>query len=310
MYKLQIVSAILYIALPLIFLIRLWKERGDDFFKWLLEVAFEGSYIFTLFLIAPWPMTYGLLFRYLLVFAFLVVAFKSFKNSKRMFDFRIEKLKKSAKNLFIIPVLGIFMTLAFLALNGVSCPINFVDLDFPLKGGKFCIIQGGSDQMINHHYSVPAQKFAIDIVQLNSLDTRMKKWNPKTVQDFNIFGSPLYSPCDGTIITSINQFLDLEPGTMEPEHPAGNYLAIARKASNIVIILAHLMKDSLLVKNGDIVQKGQLVARVGNSGNTTEPHLHIHAVKNDSEDFLFRGEGIPMKFNNRFLVRNDKITVP
>ncbi|TMZ49982.1 M23 family metallopeptidase, partial [Klebsiella pneumoniae] len=48
---------------------------------------------------------------------------------------------------------------------------------------------------------------------------------------------------------------------------------------------------------GDVVREGQLLGTVGNSGNTSEPHLHIHAEKD--------GEGVPIRFGGRFLVRNN-----
>jgi hypothetical protein len=97
---------------------------------------------------------------------------------------------------------------------------------------------------------------------------------------------------------------------MDPDNPAGNYIAIAMKESDIVIILAHLEKGSIKVKNGNAVLEGQIIASVGNSGNTTEPHLHMHSVVNHTGDFLFSAKGIPMKFQGKFLVRNDRYESP
>ena len=94
---------------------------------------------------------------------------------------------------------------------------------------------------------------------------------------------------------------------MDPENPAGNYIAIAKDTTDIVIILAHLKKDSIEVKKNDYVRQGQKLGRVGNSGNTSEPHLHIHAVKKNEDDFLFSGMGIPMLFDGHFFVRNDTV---
>jgi murein DD-endopeptidase MepM/ murein hydrolase activator NlpD len=94
---------------------------------------------------------------------------------------------------------------------------------------------------------------------------------------------------------------------MDPDNPAGNYLAIEMESSPFTIVLAHVQKSSFLIEKGERVQKGQPLCRVGNSGNTSEPHLHIHAVKS-GEDLLFEGAGIPMKFNHRFLVRNNRVS--
>lgn len=57
-----------------------------------------------------------------------------------------------------------------------------------------------------------------------------------------------------------------------------------------------MQKGSIVVKEGDEIKTGQALGKVGNSGNTSEPHLHIHAEKD--------GLGVPITFNNRFLVRN------
>jgi len=60
-----------------------------------------------------------------------------------------------------------------------------------------------------------------------------------------------------------------------------------------------MQKGSVTVTQDATVTVGQKVGKVGNSGNTTEPHLHIHAEKD--------GVGIPIQFNKRFLVRNSLV---
>ena len=111
----------------------------------------------------------------------------------------------------------------------------------------------------------------------------------------------------GTVIETVSSFNDLSPGALDPDNPAGNYIAIKHVSFDIVIILAHLRENSLLVKQGDTIKEGQPIAKVGNSGNTTEPHLHIHCVTNTTHDFLFKGQGVPMIFESKFLVRNDLV---
>lgn len=195
----------------------------------------------------------------------------------------------------------------FLALEGSRAPLHAIDLEFPLKGGDFSVVQGGANQIINHHFHISAQKYAIDVVQLNHFGIRENKLNPKNLEDFNIYGAIVYSPCNGVVVKAVDDYPDLTPPLMDPENPAGNYLAISKKDSDVIVILAHLKQGSLKVKNGESVSKGQALAQVGNSGNTSEPHLHIHSVLNHTGDFLFTGQGVPMTFKNRFLVRNDRI---
>ena len=59
------------------------------------------------------------------------------------------------------------------------------------------------------------------------------------------------------------------------------------------VFLCHLQPGSLLVKAGDRVAAGQPLGRVGNSGNTSEPHVHVH-LQDSPDDFM--GEGVPLYF--------------
>jgi murein DD-endopeptidase MepM/ murein hydrolase activator NlpD len=83
----------------------------------------------------------------------------------------------------------------------------------------------------------------------------------------------------------------------------GNYVVV--RCQDVTVLLAHLMKGSVEVEPGREVKKGQPLGRVGNSGNTTEPHLHIHAARLGPRESILSGEGLPIRFEGRFLVRND-----
>ena len=69
--------------------------------------------------------------------------------------------------------------------------------------------------------------------------------------------------------------------------------------------LTAMKKNSLLVTSGASVRVGDPIGQVGNSGNTTEPHLHIHASQGGTPDRLISGVGLPILFNEKFLVGND-----
>lgn len=308
--KEQAILIALYIVIPFFFLVRIWRNYDLNLGEWLSEIALYGFYIITLFLIGYWLMPYGSFFRYFLFIAFFVVTFKSLRNTKRRFSFKSLTVKQIFLYVITFSISGILMTKTFLALNGSFSPPYSVDLEFPLKGGEFYVLQGGANPIINHHYNVSAQRYALDIVQLNRFGLRVNELNPKKVDDFTIYGSILYSPCDGVVIDALDQYPDLKPGLMDPKHPVGNCLVIAKKDADVLVILAHLMRGSVQFKKGDIIQRGQVIAKVGNSGNTTEPHLHIHSVLKDTGDFLFAGKGVPMRFKGRFLIRNDRIKEP
>src|SRR5690606_27402446 len=98
-------------------------------------------------------------------------------------------------------------------------------------------------------------------------------------------------PCAGQIIAAVDGFADLVPPRTDPVNPAGNHVVVA--CGRVDVELAHLRQGSIVVRAGDMVGAGDALGRVGNSGNTTEPHLHVHAVDRQS------GEGVEMTFKGR-----------
>ena len=86
----------------------------------------------------------------------------------------------------------------------------------------------------------------------------------------------------------------------------GNH-AILRGAS-VDVVLAHFRLGSLKVTVGEWVEAGQVIAEVGNSGASDEPHLHIHAQRLGTADAPLSGDPLPMRLDGRFLVRNDRVS--
>jgi murein DD-endopeptidase MepM/ murein hydrolase activator NlpD len=68
--------------------------------------------------------------------------------------------------------------------------------------------------------------------------------------------------------------------------------------------------DSVAVRTGDDVIEGQVIGRVGNSGNTDEPHLHIHAQAPGSAAEPMSGAPVPIRLDGKFLARNDRVRAP
>jgi hypothetical protein len=171
-----------------------------------------------------------------------------------------------------------------------------IALGFPLRDGWFMVGQGGDSTLINYHNSHAAQRFALDLSGINRLGFRANGILPAELDRYEIFGKPVVSPCDGTVRAARDGIADLTPPQRDRENVTGNHVMIA--CAMVDVELAHLKQGSVAVETGDAVSFGQVIGAVGNSGNTTEPHLHIHAVNRDS------GEAVPMTFRERFLVRN------
>jgi len=184
---------------------------------------------------------------------------------------------------------------------GRSTPLK---LSFPLNAGTYYVAHGGNSKLLNHHRVSKSQSYALDIVQLNSFGMRAAGIYPRRLQQYKIFGDVVYSPCTGVVTSVMNALPDLHPGEMDKKNVAGNHIVICCDDSHVYIGLAHLMQDSVLIKAGDRVIVGQALARVGNSGNTSEPHLHIHAKRGGKPESMLDGEGVPMRFGGRWLIRN------
>jgi murein DD-endopeptidase MepM/ murein hydrolase activator NlpD len=76
------------------------------------------------------------------------------------------------------------------------------------------------------------------------------------------------------------------------------------------VLLAHLKQGSVAVKGGQRVAAGDIVGAVGNSGNTDEPHLHVHAQRPGRGILPLSGEPLAMRFGGRWYVRNDRVRTP
>ena len=146
------------------------------------------------------------------------------------------------------------------------------------------------------------QKFALDIVRLNAFGNRASSLSPDDPERYAIFGDTVYSPCSGSVIRAVDGLPDLRPPEKDPDNLAGNHVVLA--CEGVKVILAHLKQGSVALRSGMRVNEEDVLGQVGNSGNTTQPHLHLHAEWGGEPGKIFDGEGVPMKLGGRFLVRN------
>lgn len=147
----------------------------------------------------------------------------------------------------------------------------------------------------------------MDIVKINTWGFRAKGlFLPSKLEAYNIFGDQLFAPCSGEVISVEDHIDDNVIYQTNSKNPLGNHVILYCKAHSVV--LAHLKKESVPVSVGDHVKEGDLIGQVGNSGNSSEPHLHIHAVqgKATQREVIQGGTGVPMLFNKKFLVRGDQ----
>ena len=148
--------------------------------------------------------------------------------------------------------------------------------------GEWFVFWGGDTKEQNYHVISKAQKNAFDIVMVDE-NNRSFKTNGRTNEDYYAFGQPLIAPCDAEVVSVIEGVKDNIPGEMNPAQVTGNSVVL-KTAANEYILFAHFKLNSIKVKAGDSVKKGQLLGLCGNSGNSSEPHLHFHIQ--DKENML------------------------
>jgi hypothetical protein len=197
-------------------------------------------------------------------------------------------------------VLVTFTTLSGSALGARVGAAPGIDLRFPLAGGTYWIIQGGTSRVTNPFHVFSGTPAALDIVKLNAFGGRARSLAPRALSAYAIFGQPVLSPCSGRVVSGRDDLSDRPPGQPDTAHPSGNHVVLL--CGDTEIRLGHFMQGSLAVAAGHTVERGQAIAKVGNSGHSLEPHLHIDAR---------RGEmAIRMHFDGTTLTLNSRVSAP
>jgi hypothetical protein len=164
-------------------------------------------------------------------------------------------------------------------------------LRLPFKG-EWYVFWGGSSLEQNHHAASRSQRFAHDLAIMNEGATHSGDGSQLT--DYYCYGKPVVAPAAGTIVWLEEHRPDQEIGTSDPAHPIGNGVIIDHGDGEFSV-LAHLQPRSLKVKLGQKVKAGQTLGRCGNSGNTSEPHIHYH-LQNGID--MREADGLPALFEN------------
>lgn len=161
---------------------------------------------------------------------------------------------------------------------------NLTKMSFPFKEEAF-IYWGGETVEINYHMADVNQQYAYDILMVangSSFDG-----DPTKNESYFVYGKNIISPCDAKVVKVIDGIKDNIPGMLNKEELTGNTIVLETSKKEY-LLFAHLKQNSIIVKNGDYVSKGEVIAQCGNSGNTTEPHLHLQ-LQNVVDLFLATG---------------------
>lgn len=187
----------------------------------------------------------------------------------------------------------------------VTAPITIgkgaVAISSPLHGNHWLAGNGPSNTSGHRRALIPidghaaiAQRFAIDWVQLRD-DGKTFQGDAKDNKNYLAYGNEAYAVADGVVTETKDGIPENVPGVDSRAVPitletvGGNHVILDIGGGQFAFY-AHLQPGSLRVKLGDKVRRGQVIGLVGNSGNSTEPHLHFHIANSSSP---LGAEGLP-----------------
>lgn len=178
-------------------------------------------------------------------------------------------------------------------------------LGAPLVGGGW-VAENGPSTCSGHRRAIIwrdnrprcAQRFALDFFREVAPGVTRSATGGGN-EAFGAWGGEVVAPVDGTVAAAVDGIPDNEPDPtdravpMEEATIAGNHVVLDL-GDGAFVMLAHLRRGSVRVKTGDRVRRGDPLGLVGNSGNSTEPHLHLHVADGPSPT---DADGIPFVFD-------------
>ena len=192
---------------------------------------------------------------------------------------------------------------------------TMVDLRFPLADGVYYVAAGGSRTLINSHLvtltaerfgAFRGQSYGVDLLKLGPLGLRAAGLLPRDNKQYAIYGDRVFAPCSGVVVRAEDGAPDMLPPEPDRSRKPGNHVLL--DCAGVHVLLAHFSPGSVRVQAGEHVSTDTVVGLAGNSGNSNEPHLHIHAQRPAaSADAPFSGDPLPIRFDGQYLVRNDRV---
>lgn len=313
MIEITLITLLGQVVLPIILLAWVWRGRCHSRTEWLFKTVGLVSYLALMAMVGialliPWYIAYG---TAALSLPASVSAWRRTVRGNPDAAARSRPLRMGAAVLLAATCLT---CLAWAAAGFFPPPGPSASVAWPLLSGEYYVVNGGYSILINPHmkalvrselHAYRGQSYAIDIVKINRFGLRAQGAWPRELSRYEIFGAPVVSPCDGQVLRLETRLPDHVPPDVDRENPAGNFVYL--ECGEAGILLAHLMQASIRVSTGERVRRGQPLGRVGNSGYSTEPHLHIHAQQKKTGSGFLSADPLALTIGGRHLVRNSRV---
>lgn len=209
---------------------------------------------------------------------------------------------------------GLGVAAVFFVLSQVRPPATAhepVELDAPLRG-RWVVVNGPGTAVPSHGVKAYGQAYAVDVLQPAPDAPTSVGWGlrPRRPQTYPSFGHPVHAMAAGTVVRArdsqrdhgardtwplIVWMMTIE-GFLRDLAGVGRILGnhvVVRHADGTYAVYAHLRQGSLAVREGEVLRAGQQLAEVGNTGNTSEPHLHVQVM---DRAWPTAAAGVPMRW--------------
>ena len=168
---------------------------------------------------------------------------------------------------------------------------SLVRFVLPLDG-SITVAWGGVSEDVNAHVYAPDQRWGYDLIVTQ--DGRSFRGDRQRLANYFIYGRTVLAPAAGIVIAAYDAEPDVPIGEKGKADDLGNHVALEVAPAQFLFI-AHMQPGSIAVRTGDRVKPGQPLGRVGNSGISSEPHVHIH-LQDSARRHL--AEAIPFLFSD------------
>ncbi|HEX7633240.1 MAG TPA: M23 family metallopeptidase [Candidatus Saccharimonadales bacterium] len=146
-------------------------------------------------------------------------------------------------------------------------------LQLPFTGSWFCFWGGDSKELNNHHGNI-TENYALDLLIMDKNGATHRGDGSKNT-DYYAYSQDIVAVAAGIVVQAVDGIVENEPQKTSNTHMFSGNSVIIKHGQEVFAVYAHLKTSSVKVKIGDRVKAGQVIGQCGNSGNSTEPHLHF-----------------------------------
>ncbi|AMS42885.1 hypothetical protein [Aminobacter aminovorans] len=298
MFAVVAVMSFVSLAVPLAFCWRLWRLDEPADRAWLLVLVESAVLVTLVVIVARWDIA-GMWSRIALVGLFATVAAVSAWRHLRKPWLPADGSPISSRHIPALASVVVFGAALAYVMIGVFDQHDPRDFTFPLEGGHFVVAHGGTIGVLNHHSDHAAQRHALDFTAVNALGfpgigaaAGRSRALCRLRQDG---GQPVrrHDPCRGGRAAR-----PCTTGGRPRQCRRQPCRGVLRRSQCRACPSAQGQRCGRGRRQG---RGGAPIGQVGNSGNSTEPHLHIHAVD------VASGTGVQMSFDDTIPVRNTLI---